>query len=294
MPKAMAKNSYIIAGPTASGKSDFAHKLAKRLGGTIINADNVQMYIGIENISASPFAGKSQIDANSEIDGVPYRLFSIFDLSKQINLAEYLELAKKEYEKAEIPIFVGGAGYYIDALINGISPIPEVSPENRERARKIISETPEAAKQLTDFEFTDPQRMARALEVFLETGRPISEWQKLSRKGAITPMPTRILIMPHRDILIPRIRSRLKFMLDSGGLEEVKKYINFSTRAIGIDEIGKYLKEEISLDQALDNWAKRTNQYAKRQATWFRNKFNPDIKIMHIPTDKDLEIVFSK
>jgi tRNA dimethylallyltransferase len=156
----MAKKSYIVAGPTASGKSDFAHKLAKKIGGTIINADSVQIYKGIENISASPM---SEVGSPMSIDGVPYRLFSIKELSEQMNVSEYLELARAEFEAADVPVFVGGSGYYINAIINGISPIPAVSDENRNRARKIVAETPDAARQLTDFEFTDPQRMARAL-----------------------------------------------------------------------------------------------------------------------------------
>jgi tRNA dimethylallyltransferase len=290
----MLKKSYIVAGPTASGKSGFAHNLAKRIGGTIINADSVQIYKGIENISASPFASVGPLDSNDEIDGVPYKLFSICDLKDQLNVAEYLEMARREFDAAEIPVFVGGSGYYIDAIINGISPIPEISAENRNRAREIVAESPDAARQLTDFEFTDPQRMARALEVFLETGRPITEWQLLPRKGAITPTPYRMLVMPHRDILVPRIKDRLKVMLDEGGMDEVKAYMDFPDRAIGIDEVGKYLKGEISLDAAIDNWALRTNQYAKRQGTWFRNKYNPDQIIMHIPDEKDVDLVIGK
>lgn len=284
----MLKKALIIAGPTASGKSEFAHKIAKIIGGTIINADSVQIYRGIENISASPF------DGNDSIDGVPYRLFSIKDLSEQITVADYLELARKEYEAATTPIFVGGSGYYLDAIINGMSPIPEVSMENRMRARKMIAEAPDAARQLTDFEFDDPQRMSRALEVFLETGRPISEWQALPRVGGILPTPTKILILPPRDVLSTRIRSRLKIMLENGGLDEVKSHLDFPTRAIGIDEIGKYLRGEISLDDALENWAVRTEQYAKRQRTWFKNKYGADVTIYHTPTDADVQSIIKQ
>ena len=284
----MLKKALIIAGPTASGKSEFAHKIAKSIGGTIINADSVQIYRGIENISASPFAN---CEPSRVIDGVPYRLFSIKDLSEQITVAEYLSMARAEYDVAEIPIFVGGSGYYLDAIINGMSPIPEISEENRMRARKMISETPDAAKQLTDYEFTDPQRMSRALEVFLETGRPISEWQALPRVGGIDPTPCRILVMPPKDVLATRIRSRLKVMLDNGGLDEVKNHIDFQTRAIGIDEIGKYLRGEISMDDSIENWAKRTEQYAKRQRTWFKNKYGADVTIYHVPTDADVQSI---
>ena len=126
----MKHSAYIIAGPTASGKSSFAHRLACEIGGVIINCDSVQIYSGIENISASPFAGRVLSD---EIDGVPYRLFSVLPLSQQISVAEYLQMAKREYDNAisvgRVPIFVGGTGYYINALINGISPMPNVGDD---------------------------------------------------------------------------------------------------------------------------------------------------------------------
>jgi tRNA dimethylallyltransferase len=291
MAKAMAKKSFIIAGPTASGKSDFAHNIAKLVGGTIINSDSVQIYAGIENISASPFAGRTSevMPDGAVIDGVPYKLFSVRKLDDQISVAGYLEMARAEYEKAEVPIFVGGSGYYVNTLINGLSPVPEVSAENRDRARKMIAEAPRAAMELTDFEFRDPQRMARALEVFLETGRPLKEWQSLPRRGAVAPDATRILIFPPKDILADRIRARLPQMLDGGGMDEIRKNIDLPQSAIGIEEVGKVLRGEAPMDQALENWALRTEQYAKRQRTWFRNKYNADITIYRVPAAEDLE-----
>ena len=134
------KKAYIITGPTASGKSGFAHALAVRIGGVIINCDSVQIYRNIENISASPFANRPITD---EIDGVPYRLFSVLPLSEQISVAEYIKMAHQEYEAAiamgRIPIFVGGTGYYINGIINGIAEIPEISHENRMRAREMVA-----------------------------------------------------------------------------------------------------------------------------------------------------------
>ena len=279
----MVKKSFIIAGPTASGKSDFAHRLAQRMGGTIINADSVQIYKGIENIAASPL-----ID---DLGNVPYKLFSIKEVGEQIAVAEYLDLAKKEYDAAEVPIFVGGSGYYINVIINGMSPIPEVSEENRIRARQMVLEAPDAARKLTDFEFRDPQRMSRALEVFLETGRPLSEWQQLPRRGAIKPTPIKVLVMPDRELLAERIRARLDVMLDNGGLDEVRKYIDFPDRAIGIEEIGKFLRGEITKEEAVENWSVRTIQYAKRQRTWFRNQFDEDIFIPRVPRNEDLDLI---
>lgn len=288
MKFAMIKKSYIVAGPTASGKSSFAHDLAKKVGGTIINADAVQIYRGIENISASPFActnheprsGQRPYDkTNHEIDGVPYRLFSIKDLADHVSVAEYLEMARAEYDAADVPIFVGGSGYYINALINGISPIPDVSAMVRERARKMINDAPDEARNMINFKFSDPQRMARELEVFLETGRPLSEWQKLPRVGAVCPNAEKILIMPPKEVLHNRIRERLRVMMDNGGLDEVRRFIDYPDRAIGIDEIGKFLRGDVALSEAIEQWAVRTDQYAKRQRTWFRNQFKADVVI---------------
>ena len=136
----MNTRAYIITGATASGKSGFAHDLARRINGEIINCDSVQIYRGIENISASPFATRTISD---NIDGVPYRLFSILPLTEQISIADYLELARAAYNNAlasgRTPIFVGGTGYYINAIINGIAPMPDISAENRARAREMVA-----------------------------------------------------------------------------------------------------------------------------------------------------------
>ena len=109
-------------------------------------------------------------------------------------------------------MFVGGTGFYINAILKGMSPVPEISNENRDKARAIVQEYPDAAKKLlinadSKFDSFDPQRMARALEVFLETGRPLSEWQSLPRKGAIAPDALKIFINPHKDILISELQN---------------------------------------------------------------------------------------
>lgn len=296
----MIKSSYIIAGPTASGKSDFAHELAKRVNGVIINCDSVQIYRGIENISASPFAGQK---ITNEIDGIPYRLFSVLPLTKQISVADYLTLARREYDAViadnKTPIFVGGSGYYIGVLLNGISQIPDVSIDNRNRAREMVKNYPDAARQLlpNDFDAVDPQRTARALEVFLETGRSIAEWQSLPRLGAIKPTPFKIFINPPRDILNERIASRIPKMLFGGAMDEAHAVIDSDwdeNRAIGASELCKLLRGEIDEKTAIENWITRTNQYSKRQRTWFRHQFNADVEIQKIPSERDLEIILNK
>lgn len=278
----MKYEAYIITGPTASGKSSFAHRLAREIGGVIINADSVQIYRGIENISASPFAGRA---ITPEIDGVPYRLFSILPLTEQISVVEYLNLARAEYENAiksgRTPIFVGGTGYYINALINGISPMPDIDDDVRMKAREMVARDIDAARKLLPAEFTatDPQRVARALEVFLQTGTHITEFQNAARVGAIAPNAHRILINPPVDVLRESIAARIPEMMAGGALAEARGVIDSGwdeNRAIGAAQLCAYLRGEITMDVAIENWITKTNQYAKRQRTWFRTQFKPD------------------
>lgn len=290
--------SYIVTGPTASGKSDFAHRLAREIGGAIINCDSVQIYSGIENISASPFAGMAISD---NIDGVPYRLFSVLPLSEQISVADYLNMARHEYESViqagYTPIFVGGTGYYINALVNGISPMPDISDKNRARARELVARDIVAARKLLpdDFTATDSQRVARALEVFFETGRHLSEFQSAPRVGAVVPDAKRILICPETSVLRERIASRIPQMLSSGALNEAKNIIAQGwnpERAIGAVQLCSYLRGEKTYDECVTDWINKTNQYAKRQRTWFRTQFTPDVIVDTVGSDADINIVF--
>ena len=279
----MKHSSYIITGPTASGKSDFADRLAREIGGTIINCDSVQIYRGIENISASPFAGREIAD---EIDGVPYKLFSILPLDKQISVADYLDMARRAYDAAvragRVPIFVGGTGYYINAIINGISPMPDIDDAVRRHARELVASDIDAARRMLPPEFTatDPQRVARAVEVFLQTGRHITEFQNMPRTGAVAPDAYKILINPPLDALRRRIAARVPKMVSGGAIDEGRAVIDAkwdARRAIGAAQMVAYLRGEIDMDTCVQNWITKTNQYAKRQRTWFRTQFAADI-----------------
>ncbi len=279
----MKHSSYIITGPTASGKSDFADRLARAVNGTIINCDSVQIYRGIENISASPFAGREITD---EIDGVPYKLFSILPLTEQISVADYIAMARREYDAAlragRTPIFVGGTGYYINAIINGISPMPDIDDAVRARARELVTTDIDAARRMLPPEFTatDPQRVARGVEVFLQTGRHITEFQNMPRTGAVAPDAFKILINPPLDVLRARIAARIPKMLSGGAAAEGRAVIDSgwdARRAIGAAQMVAYLRGEIDMDTCVQNWITKTNQYAKRQRTWFRTQFTADI-----------------
>ncbi len=293
----MSNKAIIITGPTASGKSDFAHKLAIQINGAIINCDSVQIYSGIENISASPFAG---LPITDNIDGVPYKLFSILPLDKHISVADYLELArnamKEVKEMGKTPIFVGGTGYYINVLLNGIATVPEISEDVRKRAREMVKRDINAVRKLlpNDFDKKDPQRTARALEVFLETGKSLSDWQKQPRNGVLVPDAYKILVLPEREVLLERIAKRIPQMIHGGALDEAKNIIKNNmdeTRAIGATQLCKMLRGELTEIDAIENWVVKTNQYAKRQRTWFRGQYNADLIIENVPTDFDVKKV---
>jgi len=154
----------------------------------------------------------------------------------------------------------------------------------------MVIDAPEVAKKLTDYEYQDPQRIARAVEVLLETGRPLSEWKQLPRSAGIKDA-IRVLVFPPREILEERIRARIDAMLADGAIDEALQNAEHSTRAIGIDVINRWKNGEMSYDEAIEQWVVRNLQYAKRQRTWFRNQFEPNITLPHIPDDKDLEMV---
>lgn len=293
----MSIKAIIITGPTASGKSDFAHKLALAVNGAIINCDSVQIYSGIENISASPFAGMPITD---NIDGVPYKLFSILPLNEHISVTDYMELARGAVDEVKAmgkkPIFVGGTGYYINVLLKGIASVPEISEETRKRAREMVKRDINAVRKLlpNDFEKNDPQRTARALEVFLETGKSLKNWQKQPRSGALIPDAYKILVLPEREVLLDRIAKRIPQMIHGGAMNEAKNIISQNqdeTRAIGATQICKMLRGELSEKDAIENWIVKTNQYAKRQRTWFRGQYDADLIIENVPTDSDVKKV---
>ena len=297
----MNTRDYIIVGPTASGKSGFADRLAHRVNGVIINCDSVQIYRGIENISASPFAENIEQIATQTLNGVPYKLFSILDLSAQQSVSDYLKMAQHEYDIAKQAgrpvIFVGGTGYYANALLNGISQIPNVDEESRRRARELVAHDINAARKMlpADFRYTDAQRVARALEVFFQTGHHITEYQKNARVGAVLPNDTvKILINPDAKILRERIAGRIPEMLSGGAIDEARAIIQNNwnpSRAIGAVQLVDFLNGKTDRNTAIQNWITKTNQYAKRQRTWFRTQFSPDIVFDHVPTDADTELV---
>lgn len=292
----MQKNLVIvIGGSTGSGKSSLAMDLAIELDGIIINADSMQVYKDTPIISACPsFEDKQKI---------PHFLYEIFESNHHGNVWEWIKLAtfeiKKAWEQNKIPIIVGGTGMYIDSLINGMSPIPQTSSKTKEyvanifqnqgikKAYELLQEVDEKTAEKTAE--NDTTRIRRALEVFYDTKTPISTWHKTEN---VKPLPQanffKIKITPPAEEVDQKCYQRFDKMIEDGAIFEAQniKQKNLNPefpamKALGIVELIDFLDDKISLKEALDLSKIRTRQYAKRQRTWFNNKFNANIDISH-------------
>ena len=277
----------LIAGPTASGKSDLAVELALALEararqGVVINADSAQVYRDLRVLSARP--------ARDEMRGVEHRLFGAWDGGDPCSAADWAAAAKREIENAHlaeaVPILVGGTGLYLRTLLDGIAPVPPIDPAVREAVRALPTpeawaalqaEDPERAAQLNP---ADSTRIARALEVVRSTGRPLAHWQA-ERVGGIAEgialFP--LVLLPEREALYARSDLRFERMLEGGAVEEVEALLarrlpqlSPVMRAIGVPEIAGWLRGEWTREEALARGRQATRNYAKRQYTWFRRQ----------------------
>lgn len=283
----MQKTIPVIVGPTASGKSAFALKLAKQIKGEIINADSLQVYKDILILSARPTI-QEQLN-------IPHHLYGYLDAYTTPSVASWLEDVKQIIHNVSNPVFVGGTGMYIKALTEGISPIPEINPCIREQIRQMPIE--EVQAKTKDCQFTDPQRLRRALEVQLSTGKSIQYFQNLPKTKIIDHDFKIYFLNPDRTWLYDRCNSRFIQMIQNGAIEEVKhlKEINATggiTKAIGIKQISKWLDGKISNEDMLLQSMQETRHYAKRQVTWFKNQFKDAISFTPHEIDDILKTYF--
>lgn len=275
--------SYIIGGPTASGKSKLALWLAQRVDGEIINADSLQLYKNIPILSAAP--------DNAELAQTRHHLFGIYYDNQVSTVQDWVELAritiKDVLNRQKVPIIVGGTGMYLNALIHGISLIPNISPEIRNTVRAlqhslskedfyhhVIHHDPSVSHTLHQ---NDSQRLGRALEVVLQTGVSIRSFQGKA-KPVMRSIKKFILVMPDKAKLHKLIDARVIRMLDEGVVQEVQSLKQSVLpnapvcKAIGVKEIWQYLNNEINKEEMILLLQQATKQYAKRQITWFKNQ----------------------
>jgi len=272
----------LIAGPTASGKSALAIALAERTGGVIVNADSSQVYRDLRVLSAAP--------TESERLRAEHRLYGFLDGSVPCSAADWAERAKTEIDdvhaSGRLPVLVGGTGLYLRTLLEGIAPVPPIDAKVRAtvRDRPVAENRAELARldagAAARLNPADTARIARALEVVVSTGRPLSEWQRERVGGIGAAVELRpLILLPPRDWLYARCDERFAQMIDQGALEEVKALLARSLspnlpvmRGIGVSEISAYLRGDFTLADALAAGQQATRRYAKRQYTWFAHQ----------------------
>lgn len=274
----------LIAGPTASGKSALALDLAERLGGTVINADAMQVYRELRVLTARP--------GTEEEGRVPHRLYGHVPGREAYSAARYAAEARAAMLAAQaagsVPIIVGGTGLYFKALTDGLSPIPPIPDEIRARWRTrageegpaalhaILTERdPEMAARLRP---TDPQRIVRALEVFEATGLSLARWQEKPGEAALEVEDGRAFVVSRdRDELRRRCDDRFDDMMAAGAVEEVRALLALGLdpdlpvmRALGVRPLAGLVEGRLSVDEASEMAKAETRRYVKRQLTWLK------------------------
>ncbi|GGB99976.1 tRNA dimethylallyltransferase [Novosphingobium endophyticum] len=277
----------LIAGPTASGKSDCAVMLAQHLEkrgkrGVIVNADSSQVYADLSVLSARP--------SPEEMGGIEHRLFGRWDGAQGCSAADWANAARETigrlHREGAVPILVGGTGLYIRTLLEGIAPVPPIDPAIRDAVRALPvteayaalkTEDPERAARLAP---ADGTRIARALEVVRSSGRTLTQWQAETTGGIgdqVSLFPA--ILLPDRQALYRRCDLRFERMIELGALDEVRVLLARELdpslpvmRAIGVPELSGVLQEAWDLDEAIARGAQATRNYAKRQFTWLRHQ----------------------
>ena len=284
-----AKRAVLIAGPTASGKSALALALAERLGGTIINADSMQVYRDLRIVTARP-TPKDEARA-------PHLLYGHVDAAENYSVGRWCvdaSVALAAVERAGgLPVLVGGTGLYFKALTRGLAAVPPIPAQIRSAVRERLAREGIAAlyAELRDRDGAtarclmpgDRARVTRALEVILSTGRSLTDWHREGMKPALDrDAAVKLFLDVDRAELYRRIDARFDAMLASGALDEVRALTSRgldpalpAMKAHGVPWLVRHLAGEIDLTAAADAGKRDTRRYSKRQATWFRHQL-PD------------------
>ena len=290
----MDKQSKIIliSGPTASGKSNFAIKIAKKVQGEIINADSMQVYKQLRILTARP--------NKKEQKNIKHHMYGRVDLNKNFSTGQWLKATIKKIKEVKkrkkIPIIVGGTGLYFQSLIEGLVKIPEIPIKFRNKIRLMQKKEGQKSfyKKLLKidsmvkdkFDPNDAQRTIRAFEIKSFTKISMYEWLSKTKSEFKNYEFVKLYVDFDREDLIKRISLRSTKMIEEGAIKEVKKFIKLKikkdlsvNKVIGIDELTQYLNKTINLDQAKELISIKTRQYAKRQATWARSRMTSWKKI---------------
>lgn len=274
----MKPRVVVIAGPTAAGKSAVALALARAENGTVINADASQLYADLRVLTARPSAADEA--------RVPHLLYGVLDGGDACDAARWAGLARAAIAATlaagRLPIVTGGSGLYLRALLDGIADVPAIDPAVRAAVRGLDPAAARAALAAEDpaATVTDPQRVARALEVVRATGRPLRDWQAAATGGIAADVDLQPMVVDRpRTDLHARIDARLAGMIAGGALAEAAALGERAMpadapamRAIGVAPLLAAVRGEVTLAAAIAATRTATRHYAKRQATWFRNQ----------------------
>ena len=281
-----ASDYILLAGPTASGKSALALDFAEQLDGVIINADSMQVYTDLRILTARPSVEDEAC--------LPHKLYGTVDGAERYSVGRWLADLHLAVEQTRAqkkwPIIVGGTGFYLNAAEHGISAIPDIPQEARSEAmsyhqqyggQRALDKLQELDPAIADrLEAGDSQRLVRALEVVLHTGKPLSYWQSRPREGGLTGRAIKIAHIPERELVYERIDKRFSAMIEGGGLAEVEQLMQRHLspdlpvmKALGVTALAAFLNGDIDKQTAVYLASRDTRHYAKRQMTWLRNNF---------------------
>ena len=299
----MSKKIILIAGPTASGKSNLAILLAKKINGEIINADSMQIYKEFSILSSRP--------SKSDLKKVKHHMYGFLSVKKHFSVGSWLKLVKSRInlcvKKNKIPIIVGGTGLYFNGITKGISSIPEIKNKTRNLVRnlhkklgqikfyeKLIFIDPLSKNKIVP---TDTQRTIRAYEVKVATKKSLYEWSSFTKPEFLNYDIKKIYLNIPRGKLLKNISARTEEMFQNGCIDEVKNFQTLNidkslsaNKLIGLREISNYLRGKTTLEDTKDMINIRTRQYAKKQNTWSRGHMKNWTKLY----SKDLSILIKK
>ena len=282
----------LISGPTASGKSNFSIKLAKKINGEIINADSMQVYKELKILSARP--------NTKDYQKIKHHLYGFNSVKNNFSTGDWLKIAIKKIKEVKkrkkTPIFVGGTGLYFKALTDGLVSIPKIPIRFRNKIRtlhknigqkkfyqKLIKLDPYSKEKIN---LTDTQRSIRAYEVKQFTKKSLHDWFINTKSYFDKDDFFKIYIDYPREELIQRISKRAEQMIEMGAVNEVKRFFKLKVRkdksvnkAIGIHEIKEYLEKRKDMSDVIEKISIKTRQYAKRQSTWARGNMMSWLKL---------------
>lgn len=302
------KPVIVIGGPTASGKSAIALEIAGEFGGEIVNADSMQIYADLPVITARPAA--------EDRARAPHHLYGVLGMADRCSAGEWrsraLETIREIHRRDATPIVVGGTGLYLKALMTGLHTMPDVPADLRESLNRrlqaegapalhaeLLVSDPETADGLNA---ADGQRVVRALEILMHTGRGLRSWQAGETEDAPADLRfVTLALAPPREDLYATANDRFDRMLHAGAIDEVASLLERSPpsdfpllKAVGVPPIRAFLEGDIGRERLKELGKRDTRRYAKRQMTWFRHQFIPQIPIKTKYSEINLDRIFSK